>query len=217
VDWLYFTGRLPADPLGRLFSTVGYSKQIIFSDEHTARAAIGKINSIHKDVEASRGKHIPDWAYRDVLFMLIDYSVRSFELLERDLAPAEKEEVFDVFRRVGVLMEIKELPGNYAEWRKARTQHMRQDLAASKFTKDLYKQYKKRLGPVRYFILKQVQVLLVPGPVNNLLGFKPIWGFAALLKLYKLVRSFKLENTFKSILLPSAYKAQIQELDRQSV
>ncbi|MEJ7663471.1 MAG: hypothetical protein WKG07_29945 [Hymenobacter sp.] len=22
VDWLYFTGRLPADPLGRLFSTV---------------------------------------------------------------------------------------------------------------------------------------------------------------------------------------------------
>ena len=23
VDWLYFTGKLPADPLGRLFSTVG--------------------------------------------------------------------------------------------------------------------------------------------------------------------------------------------------
>jgi hypothetical protein len=30
VDWLYFTGRLPADPLGRLFSTVVYSHKIIF-------------------------------------------------------------------------------------------------------------------------------------------------------------------------------------------
>ena len=32
VDWLYFTGRLPADPLGRLFSTVAYAQQIVFAD-----------------------------------------------------------------------------------------------------------------------------------------------------------------------------------------
>ena len=32
VDWLYFTGRLPADPLGRLFSTVAYARMIIFAD-----------------------------------------------------------------------------------------------------------------------------------------------------------------------------------------
>ena len=31
VDWLYFTGRLPSDPLGRLFSTVDYSRRIVFS------------------------------------------------------------------------------------------------------------------------------------------------------------------------------------------
>jgi hypothetical protein len=30
VDWLYFTGRLPADPLARLFSTVMYARQIVF-------------------------------------------------------------------------------------------------------------------------------------------------------------------------------------------
>ena len=30
VDWLYFTGRLPADPLGRLFSTVMYAREIVF-------------------------------------------------------------------------------------------------------------------------------------------------------------------------------------------
>ncbi|MBL7757576.1 MAG: DUF2236 domain-containing protein, partial [Chitinophagaceae bacterium] len=33
VDWLYFTGRLPADPLGRLFSTVMYARRIVFANE----------------------------------------------------------------------------------------------------------------------------------------------------------------------------------------
>lgn len=31
VDWLYFTGSLPHDPLGRLFSTVAYARRIVFS------------------------------------------------------------------------------------------------------------------------------------------------------------------------------------------
>src|SRR6187200_3295101 len=67
VDWLYFTGRLPADPIGRLFSTVRYAHRIVFSDSDEANAAIDKITSIHKGVEQSRGATIPDWAYRDVL------------------------------------------------------------------------------------------------------------------------------------------------------
>src|SRR5213083_2374070 len=70
VDWLYFTGRLPADPLKRLFSTVSYSRQILLSENDTALRAIDKITSIHSAVEKNRGDQIPDWAYRDVLFML---------------------------------------------------------------------------------------------------------------------------------------------------
>jgi len=96
VDWLYFTGRLPADPLGRLFSTVEYSKRILFSEHDAALKAIDQITAIHQGVEAARGAQIPDWAYRDVLYLLIDYSVRSFELLERDLTNDEKEEIYDV-------------------------------------------------------------------------------------------------------------------------
>src|SRR4051794_891163 len=69
VDWLYFTGKLPADPLARLFSTVNYAKEIIFSENSAALAAIDKITAIHSAVEASRNSKIPDWAYRDVLFM----------------------------------------------------------------------------------------------------------------------------------------------------
>ena len=45
---------------------------------------------IHAAVEKKRGRSIPDWAYRDVLFMLIDYSIRSYEVLERSLSRAEK-------------------------------------------------------------------------------------------------------------------------------
>src|SRR5580704_6981264 len=66
VDWLYFTGRLPADPIGRLFSTVRYAQAIIFSDEGRAFAAIDQITAIHEAVEKSRGMKIPDSAYRDV-------------------------------------------------------------------------------------------------------------------------------------------------------
>src|SRR5438094_3011245 len=62
VDWLYYTGRLPADPLGRLFSTVNYARQIVFSENEAALQAIDKISSIHTSVEKQRGAQIPDWA-----------------------------------------------------------------------------------------------------------------------------------------------------------
>src|ERR1700739_3058070 len=74
VDWLYFTGRLPADPLGRLFSPVSFPNKIIFSEKNNAYKAIDQITAIHTTVEQNRGRSIPDWAYRDVLFMLIHYS-----------------------------------------------------------------------------------------------------------------------------------------------
>ena len=48
VDWLYFTGKLPADPIGRLFSTVAYARDIVFSEEEAANKAIDKITAIHQ-------------------------------------------------------------------------------------------------------------------------------------------------------------------------
>src|SRR6476469_7213268 len=113
VDWLYFTGKLPADPLGRLFSTVRYARWIVFSSTEDANKAIDKMRQIHSAVEKNRGAVIPDWAYRDVLFMLIHYSIASYELLEKKLTDAEKEEVYNVFYRVGIGMGLKELPDRY--------------------------------------------------------------------------------------------------------
>ena len=213
VDWLYFTGRLPADPLGRLFSTVNYAKRIIFLEEEAALKAIDQITAIHKVVEKNRGAQIPDWAYRDVLFLLIDYSIRSFELLERKLTEMEKIEIFDVFYRVGSRMQLEGLPNNFVEWQLMRQEHLQQDLIKSKFTIDLYKQYKKHLGLIRYVILKQVQLLLAPQEVSNLLLLGNIRWIIPFLKLYKLCRIIKIESFFKNMLLPPAYKTQIKELN----
>jgi hypothetical protein len=214
VDWLYFTGRLPADPLGRLFSTVSYARRIVFSERQEALRAIDRIKAIHVAVESARGDTIPDWAYRDVLFMLIHYSIASFELLERKLTAEEKEEVYDVFYRLGDRMGLKMLPPNFMQWLQMRDEHIKQDLVLSKYSIDLYKQYRKHLGSFRFKLLKEGQVLVVPGIVRRMLGLKKYSLLAPVVPAYKLSRMLKLDWLLKALILPAAYKKEIKELDR---
>jgi hypothetical protein len=213
VDWLYFTGRLPANPLGRLFSTVSYARAIIFSEEQSALRAIDAMAAIHAAVEQKRGASIPDWAYRDVLFMLIDYSIRSFEVLERKMAVAEKEEVFDVFNRVGIRMVLTGLPLNFEEWQKVRDGHLEENLEYSHYTTDLFKQYRKHLGMIRYQILLHTQSLIVPPIVHSLLGFRQISLMKPVIVAFKMSRALNLDGVLKALILPAAYKKQIQALD----
>lgn len=216
VDWLYFTGRLPADPLGRLFSTVGYARQIVFSGKHGAYKAIDSMAKIHAGVEAKRGMAIPDWAYRDVLFMLIDYSIRAYELLERPLTVAEKREVFTVFWRVGSRMGLQALPDTYEAWLPMRAQHLLHNLAHSHFTTDLYRQYRKHLGLLRYSLLLAGQQVLVPPHVRTLLGFSQKSWFRFILPVYRYSRFLRMDGFVKAIILPPAYKKQVRELDRMT-
>ncbi|HEV3051929.1 MAG TPA: oxygenase MpaB family protein, partial [Longimicrobium sp.] len=51
VDWLFFTGKLPSDPIGRLFSTAGYAQGIVFADEATATRTLDRIRMVHQAVE----------------------------------------------------------------------------------------------------------------------------------------------------------------------
>jgi hypothetical protein len=210
VDWLYFTGRLPADPLGRLFSTVDYARRILFADRAGAEKAIDAIAAIHGAVERKRGRAIPDWAYRDVLFMLIGYSIRAFEVLERPLTPAEYEEVVDVFRRVGQRMGIPGLPHTYAEWQVARAQHLAADTAASALTANLYGQY---LGDARYQLLRLVQGLVVPELVRTQLGLPSGAMVRPAVTAYRATRRLAFSQWAKSAMLPAEYRARIQALD----
>jgi len=214
VDWLYFTGKLPNDPIGRLFSTVSYARQIIFAPYDLAINAIDKISAIHKGVELSRGAQIPDWAYRDVLYMLIDYSIRSYELLEKKLTLDQKEEIFDVFNRLGLQMGITQLPQNYNEWVIARENHLQNHLLVSSFTLNLYQQYLKNLGYFRYQLLKQTQQLLLPKTANKILLLGRFCWLRPMLPLYKFTRFIKLNVFIRNILLPTKYAKQISDLDR---
>jgi len=213
VDWLYFTGKLPADPLGRLFSTVGYAKRIVFAPEAEAQQAIGRMRQIHGAVEQNRGSAIPDWAYRDVLYMLIFYSIASYELLERKLSEDEKEEVYNVFYRLGTGMGLKGLPTTYTTWLPDRETHLRSDLQQSGYTTDLFKQYKKHLGAFRFKVLKEGQKLIVPTAVRGMLQFNRYNWMASLIPLYKFSRRISLDRMIKRLMLPAAYTKQIRELD----
>jgi hypothetical protein len=213
VDWLYFTGRLPTDPLGRLFSTVSYARKIIFAKNEAALKIIDSIFFIHKSVEENRGRLIPDWAYRDVLYMLIHYSIASYEVLERKLSQSEKEEVYDVFYRFGKRMKLKNLAPNYNEWLLQRETDMENDLEKSEFTVDLFKQYKKHLGSIRYFILIEGEKLIIPERVRKLLGFSKLSLLTFILPLYKISRILDFHNAIKKLILPKKYTREIYELD----
>ncbi len=213
VDWLYFTGKLPADPMGRLFSTVSYARKIVFSSMEEANKAIDIMRQIHSAVEQNRGASIPDWAYRDVLFMLIHYSIASYELLEKKLTEEEMEEVYNVFYRVGARMGLKELPLNYIEWLPVRKSHLMEDLQKSEYTADLFKQYKKHLGAMRFKVLIEGQKLVVPDRVKELLQFSDFSLLTPVVPLYKISRLMKIDWLLKNIILPSDYKDQINELD----
>lgn len=213
VDWLYFTGRLPSDPVGRFLSTVAYAQAITFSEKQSALKAIDTITAIHAVVEENRGKKIPDWAYRDVLSMLIDYSIRSFELLQRKLTRAEKNEVFQVFTRIGSRMGIHGLHDNFNDWEKAREEDLKQDLELSHFTTDLFKQYRKRLGFFNYAVLLEAQKLVVPDRVRNLLGLRRTSWLSPLIAFYKLCINIRIDRPLKLAFLFSKYKKEIWKLD----
>ena len=214
VDWLYFTGKLPQDPLGRLFSTVGYARTIVFAPEDRAHRAIDAMADIHAAVEAKRGKAIPDWAYRDVLFMLIDYSIRAYEVLERPLTLDEKREVFAVFHRVGTRMGVRGLPANLPHWMHMRRQHLQENMVHSAYTTDLFRQYRRHLGLPRYLMLREGQKLVVPAAVRRMLGYSGRSLLRPVLGIYKLLRSVGVHHLMRDIILPAAYREEIQSLDQ---
>jgi hypothetical protein len=213
VDWLYFTGRLPADPLGRLFSTVAYARMIVFAPAEKANAAIDRITAIHSSVENARQATIPDRAYRDVLYMLIYYSISAYELLERKLTAEEKQEVFDVFFRVGTRMGLRDLPLNYHDWLSSREMHLQNDLVKSDYSIDLYRQYKKHLGSTRFYILCESQKMILPAIAKELLGMNKTAWLKPVVPLYRFAKRLHADKLIKQILLPAKYKAQIFDLD----
>jgi uncharacterized protein (DUF2236 family) len=214
VDWLFFTGRLPADPVGRLFSTVRYAQEIVFAEREAAERTLAKINAIHGAVERQRGQSIPDWAFRDVLYMLVDYSERAHQMLYGPLSPAERRELYAVFRRVGEGLNVKALPVVYEEWRADRQLHLLRDLTYSKHTGLLYVQYRRHLGEWRYQILRGVQALLVPERVRSLLRLRRRTIFSALVGGYGQLVVPELRPLIRRLMVQPRYWDEVKKMER---
>jgi hypothetical protein len=214
VDWLFFTGEIPRDPIGRLFSTVRYAQEIVFVDEEKAHRTLERINAQHARVEHERRQTIPEWAFRDVLYMLIDYSERAYALLNRPLTEDQKNELFDVFRRIGEALYIPQLPKTYAEWQEDRRRHLLRDLSYSKHTSMLYDAYRRHLGPWRYYLLLEVQALIVPNEVGRLLQLKSNALISALAQTYGIIGIGPLQSMVHTLLIPPRYWAEVRSFDR---
>jgi uncharacterized protein (DUF2236 family) len=213
AGWLFVTGTLPADPLGRLFSTAAVAQAVALGTRERAERALAGIRAAHAAVERRRGGRIPDWAHRDVLYLLVDYAERAFAALHRPLTPAEREELWAVFRRVGAGLAIPALPDDYAAWRADRARHLVRDLAVTPHTHALYTAYRRALGPWRHALLRQVQGVLVPEHVRALLGLPRRPWLAGLLPLYPALTRRGLGPLVRRLLVPAAHLAAVQRLD----
>lgn len=213
VDWLFVTGNLPRDPLGRLFSTVHYARQIIFATTEHAQRTLTAISAAHAAVERRRGERIPDWAHRDVLYMLIDQSQRAYGLLHEPLTAVQQEDLYATFLDLGRGLNIPDLPENFAQWQQDREWHLERDLTYSTFTERLYQQYRLHLGSWRYRLLLEVQALLVPPRVRNLLRLKPGSLAGASVDLYSFVGSLGIHPLVRRALVPRPYWSDIGRLE----
>jgi uncharacterized protein (DUF2236 family) len=213
VDWLFFTGALPRDPIGRLFRTVRYAQSIVFAEPAAAYRTLEQIRRVHAAVERARGDSIPSWAHRAVLYMLIDYSERAAQLLGRPLGPGAQEELYADFRRIGEGLGIVELPPDHTTWRTDRARRLAEDLAWSPLTAALYAAYRRQLGPWRYGLLRRLQAVLVPPIVRRLLQLPGPAGGTHLVTMFRALRSLRLAPAVRRLVIPPRHWNDLQALE----
>ncbi|HSK84898.1 MAG TPA: oxygenase MpaB family protein [Rubrobacter sp.] len=215
VDWLFFTGRLPGAPVERFFETVRFAQSVFFSDPAGATEAIERINRIHRGVEDARGEEIPQWAYRDMLFILIAYGEQAHEVVFGPMTEAERASHFGVALALGQAMRLSGLPTTYAEYRDQRHQQLLEDYARGPLTDELYASYRRALGPLRYRLLRLVQASVLPEELRGALRLEPYPLIEDLLRCYRFVPGGgnKLRPLHK-VLLPGRFAKQLRELER---
>jgi hypothetical protein len=215
VDWLFFTGRLPSAPVERFFETVRFAQCVFFGDPAGATEAIGRINRIHRRVEEARGEEIPQWAYRDMLFILIDYGERAHEVVFGPMKEAERISHFRVALALGQAMHLSDLPTTYTEYRDQRHQQLLEDYARSPLTDELYASYRRALGPLRFRLLRLVQASVLPEELRDILRLEPSPVVEELLRCYRYVPGGgnKL-RPLHGALLPGQFVKQLREMER---
>lgn len=214
VDWLFWTEALPNAPIERFFETVRFAQEIAFGDQRAANAAIRGVNRAHAGVERSRGAHIPQWAYRDVLFMLIDYGERAHTVIYGPMSDRDRIEHFEASIALGHEMGIEGLPQSYTDYQAQRSAHLQHNIAHSSFTDMLYQRYHDHLGRARMQGLRDVQASLVPQEVATLLRLKRKRRIDWLLWNYRRLTRGRRLRWLYPLMLPRAYAGRLATLER---
>jgi hypothetical protein len=213
VDWLFWTNALPRAPIRRFFHTVKYAQAVLLGDAPTVAKQMAAINGAHRGVERGRGYAIPAWAYRDVLFMLIDYGERAHRVVHGPMTAPDRVAHWEIMRELGEEMHIADLPATYPAYLAARYQHLRENTAHTAWTDQLYAAYRKDLGPIRMALLLDLQAGLVPEHVAGLLGLRRRAYMDRALRLYHHTPR-ALVPGLAPWLLPREYAGQIAALSR---
>ena len=212
VDWLFFTKALPSEPILRFFETVRFAQTMVFGDEEMRAQAIQMVNGAHRRVERARGDNIPQWAHRDVLYMLIDYGERAHRVLFGPMSPDERQSFFRESIQIGRELGIRGLPNTYDEYRQQRQEHLRANTAHTPHTDLLYRSYREHLGPIRMAALLKLQANLVPPAVRRHLRMRPSRPVTLLMQAYRRWRLGAFTRLLRPVLLPRRYAAQLAAL-----
>ncbi|HYG39856.1 MAG TPA: oxygenase MpaB family protein [Cytophagales bacterium] len=215
VDWLFYTNKLPSAPIDRLFDTARFAQWLFFSTPSAAAHTLETINKVHSSVERSRGMNIPNWAYKDVLYMLIDYSERGYKIVYGEMTSKEKQAYFEAAMAVGKGMHLEDLPETYEAYLADRKLSLERDYELSMFTSELFNRYKQSLGKIRYGMLRMIQANIVPAELNKILKLKANPAIDILLKWYhKLPGGGEKLKFMHDVLLPRKYTEQLKNLGK---
>ena len=119
-----------------------------------------------------------------------------------------------MFLRIGEAMYIPELPKTYAEWKVDRHVHLARDLSYSKHTSMLYQAYRRHLGIWRYYLLLEVQSLLVPDEVRRQLRLNSNPLISGLAQTYGIIGIAPLQSLVHTLLIPPRYWSDIRSFAR---
>jgi hypothetical protein len=195
VDWLFFTNRLPSDPMGRFIETFAYNQRVFFSPVEQLEGLGKHVRAIHSAVERQRARaggpsQIPNRAFIEVNDMLVEYGVRGWEYLhKRTLTEAERESYYQDMRASCELMGVTDLDASYAAFRQRREDGLSQVLQASGQTRRLYAAYRKALGRPRFWVGVSFQAHFVHPLVRQRLGLVRVPFSGLAYGLYPWVRS----------------------------
>jgi hypothetical protein len=199
-DWLFYTGKLPADPLHRFENTLRYQRRLFFMPQEAVPALARHIKELHNDLEKKRSlEHgrirISDQAYLQVFSMLIDYGIRGYEYLHRlKLTEDQRETYFNDIRSIALMMEIRDFPADYGDYLARRDRIVVSELQYNAFTRELMDAYRRNLPPFCYWALLQFQARFIDPTLAHRLDLKPNRFFGWAYWLYPRIRFQPLFN-----------------------